>query len=144
MGVLLRIGVPINKGANRGKHIEHADSIVEKFVCSLSTCLISTEKSIDVTVRDKRAAVKNNSETLLQDIFAPRSSSLLPSRRMRLYLRAILTVTIYKSSQTRMKNGPWGKNLVVVNLIFRNHITGYTQPTNVRSSPIGRVRVYEK
>ena len=63
---------------------------------------------------------------------------------MRLYLRAILTVTIYKSSQTRVKNGPWGKNLVVVNLIFRNHITGYTQPTNVRSSPIGRVRVYEK
>ena len=62
MGVLLRIWVPINKGANRGKHIEHADSIVEKFVCSLPTCLIRTEKSIDITVGDKRAAVKNNSK----------------------------------------------------------------------------------
>lgn len=65
MGVLLRIWVPINKGANRGKHIEHTDSIVEKFVWSLSACLISTEKSINITVRDQRAVVKNNSGTLL-------------------------------------------------------------------------------
>ena len=59
MGVLLGIWVPINKGTNRGKHIEHTDSIVEKFVWSLSACLISTEKCINVAVGEERAAVKN-------------------------------------------------------------------------------------